>query len=386
LLNKVLLKIQKNGFRWFFWRLQREVRNPTNPFLKVIIDKLLYFLKTILKIWATTKKDDFLYAIYDLDVSPITFNITELLIDAEYEAAMRNKKGFVLVFVPSSNDPLLTYKPYDSVIDAASKQWRFQNLVIPVTFLSEKCKGINILPQRSDVINFAKGREVYPTLYDGVNIRGVDIEEFFAKLSKPYLFKGLRAPKQGLKYIQSWVSENNIKEPIVTITIRNYMFDKARNSNIEAWSKFAIYLRSAGYHPVVIPETDTAFCEDQQFDGITIFRDCAWNIGLRASLYEFAFQNLFVSNGCVLLAVFNPTCKYILMNFQAEESIVAVEENFKKMGIQYGDNYKFATPGQVLNYTPDTFENIVFEFEKFLKDHEARKTNEPSLHSDKIST
>lgn len=376
MISRAILKFKEKGFSWFIWRLKQEARNPTIPFVQNGLDKFLHMRKNVSKLWSKTREDDFLYVICDLDINPISFEVVRFLIDAECEAKERGKKGFVLVFVPRSNDPLLTYKEYDSKIDADSKQWRFQNLVVPVTFLSEMCKGVYLLPQRSEAIEFIKGRDIYPDLYDGVNLRKLDVKEFFDKLDRPNLFEGLRAPKQGLKYLKAWLSENGITDPIVTITIRNYAFDKARNSNIEGWSRFAIYLRSMGYHPVMIPDTDCAFSKDHKFDEITVFRECAWNMGLRMSLYESSFLNFFVPNGCLYLAVFNPRCSYISMNCLPEGSIVTTEDTFKVLGHPIGSDYKFATPNQRMCFKADNYENMVCEFERFIEDQKPPTTSE----------
>ena len=212
-MNKIVSKLKQKGFRWFIWRLGRELRAPSIPLLKLVIDKYLQFKKKTLKNWSETREDDFLYAIYDLDENAITFNVVEILLDAEYEASVRNKVGFVMVFVPRSNDPSLTYEEYDALFDADNKLWKFQNIVLPVSLLSEKCKGAYLLPKRSDAVEFVKGRDVIPDLYDGVNLRGaVEGRELFKKLDRPNVFEGLRAPKQGMRYIQKWLLENNIKD------------------------------------------------------------------------------------------------------------------------------------------------------------------------------
>ena len=380
-MNQIVSKLKQKGFRWFVWRLGRELRTPTNPLFKLVIDKLLYLKKTISNNVDSADKDEFLYVICDLDINAITFNMTERLVDAEYESNKRGKTGFVLVFVPRSNDTRLSNKEYDAVIDDASKHWKFQNVVLPVTMLSRKCKGVYILPKRSDAITFVKGREIYPELYDGVNLRATGVGDLFRKLDRPNLVEGLRAPKQGLRYVKSWVLENGIKDPIVTITIRDYMYDKARNSNIEACSQFANYLNSRSYHPVIIPDTDNAFCENHQFDGLTVFKECAWNIDLRASLYESAFLNFFPPTGPSQLAVYNPQCSYIQMNSLPKGSIITTKESYKLNRHPIGSDYKFATRNQRMYFKPDTFENLVSEFERFEKDQNFQTINEEPVRS-----
>lgn len=373
--DNIFAKIRQNGLRWLFSRLNLEMTNPTLPFSKAVIDTFLRSRKTISRLWTKQHEDTLLYAMYDLDVSAITYNLVEFLVDAEYEAHKNNKKGFVVVFVPASNDPSVSWKEYDSVIDTASKKWRFENILVPLTSLSPKCYGTYILSRRSDAIALVKGRDVYPHLYDGVNLRSTDIVAFFRKLDRPHLFEGLRASTQGLRYIQTWLLENRVQAPVITITIRNHAFDKARNSNIEAWSHFARHLQSSGYHAVVVPDTDTSFSEEPLFAGVSTFRECAWNIGLRMALYESAYLNFFVPNGCATLAFFNPRCSYICMNSLPEGSIVTTKESYARIGHPIGTNYKFATSKQRLSFKPDSYENILDEFKRFLEENDVSHTS-----------
>lgn len=363
--RSLLSKVRQNGLRWFFLRLKREFRSPTVPALRAAMDTYLRARKRLLSLWTKTRNDDLLYAFYDLYTSPITFNLCEHLIDFEYEAKRRGKDGFVVVIVPSLNEDLLGWKEYDSIYDADSKRWRFHNVLIPLTSLSPMCKGIYVLPRREDAIELAKSRDAYPELYDGVNIRQTEGAAFYRKLDRPHLIEGFRASNQGMRYVREWRRENEVRSPIVTITLRESEFDTARNSNIEAWSQFAHYLRDSGYHPVVIPDTDKAFSENPRFAGISTFRECAWNIGLRMALYEFAFVNCFVPNGPGALAVFSSRVSYIYMNFLPVNSIVTTAESLEQGGLEIGSNYRFATPNQRVNWKPDTYENIVEEFTLF---------------------
>jgi hypothetical protein len=372
MLNRIFSKIRENGFCWLLRRIQWEIRCPSNPFLKSGIDTFLGMLSGLLKKLRKVKEDGLLYVIYDRNINSISFNILEFLINAEYETKRKNKTGFVVVVVPEDGTKL-EWKEYSSVVDATSVEWRFQNIVTPAMFLSKYCKGFHILPNRSDVHSFVRERDIYPPLYDGFNLRRLDPKEFYRKLDRPGMFEGLSAPKQGKRYIQEWVTANKIKDPIVTITLRNYGFDKVRNSNIEAWLKLANYLLSAGYFPVVVPDTNAAFDMEHQFEGIKVFRECAWNLGLRMSLYESSFLNLFSPGGCAALVAFNPKCSYIIMDHQAKGSIINTKEALENIGLSVGSSYKFALPNQRISYKAETFENIRYEFEQFLKDFSGAK-------------
>ena len=366
MLRNIFLKLHQKGISWVFWRLSQEIRNPSNLRLRRGIDGFLSLRRRFSHLLFPPRANSHLYAIYDLDVNAITYNLIEFLIDSELESKRRGKLGFVVVFVPYSYDARRSWQEYDSVIDSENKAWRFQNILLPLTALSEHCKGVNVLPSRSSAPEFAKSHEVYPTEYDGLNLRSIDTVRLWTELDRANMFDGLRATRQGLRYISTWQSESEATGPVVTITIRNHAFDRARNSDIPEWVKFAHYLRSAGYHPVIIPDTDTAFSKLSPFEGLCEFKECAWNVMLRTALYESAFLNLFVPNGCASLCFFNPRSRYICMNMLPAGSIVTTEESYKKHGLEIGASWKFAAAGQRLSFRPDTFENILAEFEDFV--------------------
>ena len=365
----ILQKIRDKGFKWFFWRLGDEFRNPKKPLSKSLVDSYLRLTKKFSN--NGKKSDDLLYCIYDLKISPITFDISESLIDFEYEAKRQEKKGFVVVFVPEEDPPPYTWEEYEDVISPDTKPWRFHNIVLPITLMSVMCKGVLLLPKRTDVSMILKEKITYPDLYDGVNLRVADAEGIYKKLNKPSLVKGFRASSQGLKYIENWKKTHKINSPIVSITLRQSEFDKARNSNIKEWGKFVEYLKEHGYFPVIVPDTDNSFVKSEVFEGTSVFSEVCWNIELRMALYESCFVNFFSPNGPQRIAVWNSKCSYICMNFLPKESIVTTEDYFKLRGIEIGKDYKFALPGQHLAWSSsETFENMVQEFESFIKVNE----------------
>ena len=345
-----------------------EFRNPSMPITKATIDGILKFRKRLIGAFKADNSDDLLYSIIDLKIFPITFDITEHLVDSEYEANRLGKKGFIIVFVPQGSPQNYGWDEYDSLFDSESKLWRFHNIVLPITLLARKCKGIYILPRRADVTTFIRNKDVHPNIYDEINLRLAKTSDLYKKLDKPNLIEGLRATKQGLRYIESWYKSNNIENKVVTITIRQSSFDEARNSNLKEWKKFIRYLKDKGFFPVVIPDTDSSFETKNLFPESYLFKEAAWNIGLRMALYETSFVNFFSPNGPSRLAVWNPKSSYICMNSLPENSIVTTEEYFKARDHKIGENYKFALPNQRFVFTPESFEGIVEEFEKFVNE------------------
>ena len=366
-------KIRKKGIKWFVWRLKSEFRKPTKAPTKFIIDGWLRIHKMISGTRKDNDKEELLYAIFDLKIAPITFDINEFLILSEYEANQRGKKGFVILFVPQGKPTSYGWKEYDSLYDSDYKVWAFHNIVLASTLLAPKCKGIYILPRRSDISTFIEKQNVIPDLYDGVNLRYLDMKDLYRQLDRPHLVEGLRATKQGLRYIENWRSANKVFNPVVSITIRQSEFDKARNSNIEEWVKFAHYLQDSGYFPVIVPDTDNAFQTTGSMSELYVFYEISWNIGLRMALYESAYLNFFSPNGPVELCTWNSKCSFISMNKLPEGSIVTTEESYKKREQPLDENHKFALPHQREVLTLESYEGFVEEFEHFVEDDKQSK-------------
>jgi len=363
---EIYQKLRAHGIKWFLWRCQQEIIIPTFPVVKKPIDFILRTKKKLGRL-VKTEAGEYLYGIYDLEVSPITFNIAEFLCGLEIEAEKKNKSGFVVVFVPKKNKKIEFKSEYEKIIDEDSTNWRIDNILLQTTRLHPKCKGISILPDRSEVKHIIKKNDIYPDLYDGINLRSQDIVSFYQFASKPGVFKGLRATEQGKKYINQYIKERGIKKKIVTIVIRQYDYDSVRNSNLVEWAKFVEYLITHDYHPLIIPDTDNAFNKNLPFDNKYIFTDCCWNVQLRMALYEISHLNFSVDGGGGAIMSFNPLCSCIFMNMNPVGSVVGTAEASRKyMGLEADEQWKYLTEKQHLNFQSDTFPNIRKEFETFM--------------------
>lgn len=361
---EILNKLKNRGIRWFLWRCKQEIFNPSFLGVKKILDYVLK-IKKRLKKGTRNEKDEYLYAIFDLEISPITFNIGEFLCASEIEAIKVNKKGIVLIVVPAKNKNIDYISDYEKIISAESAKWRIDNIILQVARLHLACKGVNFLPNRSGIKKILDSYDTYPNLYDGTNLRYADLSDLY--LSKPYTFSGLRASEQGKRYVRQYLDSIGVEKKIVTLIIRDYEYDKARNTNQEELSKFIDYLIDKDFHPIVIPDTDSAFVTKMSIDQKYIFRDCCWNVGLRLALYELSLVNIFGPGGAGCIMLFDSACSSIFINAIVEDSIVSTSEAYAKSGIYYGSQWSFLTKYQFISYRKETYENLVFEFENFLK-------------------
>lgn len=108
---------------------------------------------------------------------------------------------------------------------------------------------------------------------------------------------------------------------MLTITLRDYGFGAARNSNHAAWAAFSRALDPAKWFVVVVPETTrTVEAPRPELEGLAMLPEAAWNVGLRLALYEAADLNMSVNTGPINLAFFAPDVPNIVFKL-AEESV-----------------------------------------------------------------
>jgi hypothetical protein len=310
-------------------------------------------------------EDDCLIAVYDLHSASVSFDFAYFLAGADAFSTKHKKKSFI-VHIIKKDFNALDDSEYYSIVDKESLRWRFENIVIPLIGLYPKCSGYSVFPDGKNAYRFIKGRATFPNYYSSFYTPYMDYKEVRGLLKK-YPFHGFEASKQGIRYIRSWIKENNIKSPIVTITIRQYGFDALRNSNIDEWIKFATWVSKKGYTPVFIPDTDSCFKKDERLKYFHIFRDPCWNLGLRMAIYEESYLN-FVKDGPALIAQLNKNARFINMQFPIENTQQSTEKSFSKSGQIIGNRrFDFFNKFQIISWEMDTFDKISKEFNDFVE-------------------
>ena len=137
-----------------------------------------------------------------------------------------------------------------------------------------------------------------------------------------------------------------------------------RNSNLDAWGRFAGSLDKNIYFPVVIRDTEVGLgLLPPQLNGLVIFPEAPWNIEIRVALYELCYLNMSVNNGPAALCVFNELTRYL--RFKMVTSVGATTETFfRSHGLEPGSQFWFAKPYQRIVWEDDSYDVLVREFEK----------------------
>jgi hypothetical protein len=361
-------KSTEKGPSWLFLRAKQELKNPTAfLFMKPVMNMIYHTKQRFKNLFRENVEcnEDYITAVCDLNVFPVTFDFSFFLVGAELFARENGKSTFNILFVQRSLD--IVNESYAAIFDEHSLQWKLENLVLPLISLSPACVGHSVLPKMSNISEILKNKLVYPPFYDGKNYTpAMDYKKVILS-GKKNNFIGLSASAQGIRHIQKWKKLKKITGNMVTITLRQYDYDIARNSNVDEWIKFAEYIKAEGFTPVFVPDTWSCFKHESRLDGFILLRDVCWNMGLRIALYEEALLNFFVAGGPSTLAILNKKAKSVAMNLGVGESVHPQSTSFTDRGIAIGQRtYGFGGEYQVLAWKEDVHENICEEFNNFL--------------------
>jgi hypothetical protein len=302
-------------------RILKEFRLPTRPNTILLMNTILSFSKLCRNIFSFKDKkresnERKGFAVYDLRYQPISFDIVHFLCCAEHYFNGKGINEFeVLIYAQMDRYYENAWKGYDQTIDRESQKLRIGNMIIPIVQMHKNCNSV-ILTE--DIVRVkeecSKGFTIFPEYYDGVNLRSTDIKKAneAAKNCSPY--SGLEAPSHALEIVNKFKAQKSIKNPLVSITIRNYGHQKPRNTNVEVALKFAKYLQEIGYTPIFVPDSENPF---QTFAPYETFTPASNNMFYRMALYESCYTNFMANGGPSQLAFLNPKVSYV--NYKLSE-------------------------------------------------------------------
>jgi hypothetical protein len=287
------------------------------------------------------------------------------LCSAELYSIKINKIGIIFICVPPKENKSNFTSNYDQIVNKDSKKWRIDNIIIPVVRSHPACKGMIFLPDRISLKEIIKNNDIFPELYDGFNLRYANFTDLYR--SKYNDFNGIESSIQGKIYIKNYFKRREISNNVITLVIRDYGYDEARNTNYDELSKFVSYLISNNYNPVLVPDTDNAFKKIKNIDENLIFRDPCWNVGLRLALYELSLLNIFGPGGAGSVMLFGNKSACLGINSIVDNSLESNAKMYEKAGIQAGMQWSFLPKFQYISYKDESCENLILEFEEYFK-------------------
>ncbi|MEX2615904.1 MAG: hypothetical protein WD767_07395 [Alphaproteobacteria bacterium] len=322
-----------------------------------------------------------LYVFYDLQVSPVTFDICWSITAAENIRREQGLDDIHFVFVPGFHDGFRNESPdYEAVVDRAARRWRMSQILLPMLQFLPEVTGFTICPNRSSatLLRILHDRHVYPPSYwPRLPVAHKPRHVLDRARAGKAVALPLRAQPHAVRYIDQWRAANRFgARKLIVITLRNYRYMAERNSNIDAWARFAGTLDATEFAVVFVPDTETAMDPvPTALSGYHVAAAAAWNVGIRMALYEAAYLNLMVNNGPHGLCMFNERCRYIMFKILTESAPQTTREYMTFLGFEIGKSPPFSTRFQRWVWEDDTLSVIKREFAAMrteIETHESR--------------
>lgn len=146
---------------------------------------------------------------------------------------------------------------------------------------------------------------------------------------------------------------------VITITLRETNYQPHRNSNVNAWVRFARTLKRHGENVIFVRDTAKA---DRPISGFDTCGIASKNLDARMWLYDNAKLNCFVSNGPWSLAQFSDKPLLCFVPPEKENSDYKINRpSFwkEKMGISHGGQYPWHGSRQRIVWERDDYANII---------------------------
>ena len=316
------------------------------------------------------KKELTLYAFYDLEQNPVSFDACVFANAAELYRVENNFEAIHFVIVP----PILKYgrlcdSHFYSNGSLTAYKDRIDMLLVPVFSLIPSKIGCSVLAHREEVECLLTKNQNFPYSYNVNKPKDTHKPMDFFKLSRPIGF--FQAPERAKQFIKDYLDNNKAKK-IIIFTIREYLNQPNRNNNLDVLNKFIGSLCKKTYHPIIIRDTvNSGRGAIDKLAEFCNFSVASVDVGIRMALYESAYLNIFCNNGPVMLAAFNKKTNYIVFKLIDEDISCTTSKFFKaRFGIDETNKYyRWANSNyQRLVWKDDSFETMTLEFNKFVKD------------------
>lgn len=283
-----------------------------------------------------------LTAFYDLDHSPVSYDVVTWLIRALMEA---QGSRLHCVIVPKENGFAGFARRWGGH-DEYETRWRLWHIVVPVMQLAGAT--VTLADSREQALLLKTGRYWWPE-GKAYSARPI-IEASRAGKTIPRLQASIQARRVAAARIAAY------GRPVVTMTLRQMTRDPDRNTDPAAWRDAAETIEHWGYRVIEIRDTSellkTGFCDYLSLD-----------VDLRLAVYESAVLNLIGNNGPAgLLWYSRAPFAYVCA---AGPGPTWRAHWDSAIGLKPEDQLPWAAPDQRLIYRPDTTETLLAAFENW---------------------
>jgi hypothetical protein len=369
-IRKVSFGLRTRGLEYLYRAPINEFQNPrlaaTRALRRAVVsmqDKL-----SPRRAAAARWPEDALLFVYDLSIAPVTFDFVSYLAAAELSRRRKRLAHIDVVFVAGPHEGLRKEQPeYEAEVDFVSRNWRVRNLLVPALSLLPSVRSHALCASREQAKQLITGAEqqIYPPDYR-VQLPCLPAKAWLHDMARADgLWPMLSAGTAARRYVKSYLDRVAGERRPLVITLRNYGFERQRNSSTADWIAFADRCDKARFAPIFVPDVSVAMTTGPaDLGGQLTFLPACWNLELRMALYEAAWLNIGMMQGPLELCWLNENARYLIFLPLGGEAGISADI-LTEQGLRIGSDLDFATPHQRIVWEPDRLANIEAAFASF---------------------
>lgn len=316
-----------------------------------------------------------LFAIYDLAVTPVTFDVMNFFVFANMWAMRAGAAGYNAVFVAGPEGRFRDLTPKDKSLDPAEKIWRLRHILAAHAHIARRCLGVSTYDRREDFAQMLRAihpSQLFPPGYTLADPRiPFMLTDLFRQKPSPQELDAFAPHAAASRKAQAWLDRHARRGRPVSLTLRGSTIEPRRNANTPQWLAAADAIRARGFDPVILPDTDlvTPGLDLGAFGDIPCYPMGAIDLELRAALYSRCLINLADNGGPAFINYFmgQSSAVCFLPVDKLPEAVTLHGRGLDRMAellaVAPGASFPDATPARRFVWKPDTRDNILEAFE-----------------------
>ena len=316
-----------------------------------------------------------LYAIYDLAVCPVTFDVMNFFVLANLWAMRAGAAGYNVIFTAGPDGRFRDLTPKDKSLDPDEKLWRLRHVMAPHAHIAKRCLGVSIYERREDFVQVLRAihpSQLFPPAYTESDPKiPFMLVDLFAQKPTAEELDTFAPHPSAMRKVEAWLARHAPRGRPVSLTLRTSTIETRRNSNTPDWLEAAAAIRARGFDPIIVPDTDlvTAGLDLGAFGDIPSYPMGAIDLELRAALYHRCLINMADNGGPAFLNYFMGTTSAVcfLPVEKLPEAVTLHGRGLDRMaellGVAPYASFPGATPARRFVWQPDTLDNIMDAFD-----------------------
>ena len=301
-------------------------------------------------------------ATYDLEHHPLSYDIAFFVQAAEIYRQQTGCDNIALtIAAPKDIDNQAgVSKEVYSVVDGRAREYRINHICVEMAQLMPSIASIVVKYRAArdfafeleqfDAVPYPNGQPHHNEYYQVLN-------------QHPDLVSGFSSTTEAQRVVRKWLDPVSGGRKVVCVSLRQYLVDTGRNSNIPEWAAFLQRLDQTEYAVVVLPDTDhIADFKSSPLAIYPAFEPACFGVDLRMALYESAYLNMFVSNGPSFAATLFRNVNYLMFKIMQPDIPLVAPEVLTWLGYEIGGTPKYATPFQKWVWEQDAADVLHREF------------------------